>query len=199
MAIQILKTKLYLPPELARAVPRPRLLARLDEGLRPGCKLILNSAPAGFGKTTLVSTWIHSRGGAIPPAGEGGMTADGTSAPLRFAWLSLDRDDNDPVRFLAYLAAALQSADVELGHEMLAAIQSPQPPVAEVVLTALLNDLAEYTAPIVLVLDDYHEITAQPVHDALVFLLDHLPPHAHLLLAIHTTPTPQHLSGHKLL
>jgi len=199
VAIPILKTKLYLPPERARAVARPRLLARLDEGLRPGCSLVLVSAPAGFGKTTLVSEWIasHHRGGPrLEPGGavvapEGGMTlrqAQGRLPSLQVAWLSLDSGDNDPARFLAYLAAALQSADVEVGHDVRAALQSPQPPEAEAVLTALLNALAEYPGPLALVLDDYHEITAQEIHDALLFTLDHLPPHVHLVLATRIDP-----------
>lgn len=192
MAIPILKTKLYLPASQARAVPRPRLIVRLNEGLRPGCKLILISAPAGFGKTTLVSEWIQTAGEGIPPVGEGDRAPrereGGSTPPLRFAWLSLDRGDNDPVRFLAYLAAALGSVDEGLGHQVLDAVQSPQPPAAETVLTALLNGLAEYPDPIVLVLDDYHEITALPVHKALLFALEHLPPHVRLVLATRNDP-----------
>ena len=206
MAIPILKTKLYLPPKLLRAVPRPRLHARLDEGLRPGCKLILISAPAGFGKTTLASEWIWSKkygvrptvgpsteaesrlavGGSRPHAGH-----ETASSPApHFAWLSLDRGDDDPARFLAYLAAALRSACVDLDGEVLSALQSPQSPAAETtaVVTALLNVLAEAPGPLVMVLDDYHEITEQPVHDALYFLLDHLPPHVHLLLSTRIDP-----------
>jgi LuxR family maltose regulon positive regulatory protein len=177
VAIPLLKTKLYIPPVRPGLVSRPRLVERLDEGLRLGRRLTLISAPAGFGKTTLVSEWIAGR-------------MQGT----RIAWLSLDRGDDDPLRFLAYLVAAIQSIDSELGEGAWAMMQSPQPPDAETVLTALINDLAErpgsggQPAPVVLVLDDYHEVTAQPVHDVLVFLLDHLPPQMHVLIATRVDP-----------
>jgi LuxR family maltose regulon positive regulatory protein len=172
VAIPILKTKLYIPPARVgqtRLVARPALIERLNESLRPGCKLVLVSAPAGFGKTTLVSAWIHS---SEQPA----------------AWLSLDQGDNDPIRFLAYLAAALQTIDAQLGSDALAALQSPQPPAWKAVLTMLINDLAANAAPLALVLDDYHEITTQAVHDALVFLLEHLPPHIHIVIATRIDP-----------
>ncbi|HUT20784.1 MAG TPA: LuxR C-terminal-related transcriptional regulator [Anaerolineae bacterium] len=177
MAIPLLKTKLYVPPVRPGLVSRPRLVERLNEGLRLGRKLALISAPAGFGKTTLLSEWIA------------GCTED-----LRIAWVSLDKGDNDLAQFLAYLVAAIQSSDPELGEGAWAMMQSPQPPAAETALTSLINDLAERPGPgkrmtsIVLVLDDCHEITADPIHDALVFLLDHLPPQMHVVMASRVDP-----------
>src|SRR6476661_6502868 len=121
MAALILTTKLYIPPPAPKAVPRPHLLARLNAGLhRP---LTLISAPAGFGKTTLVSAWVAGCGRPV-------------------AWLSLDAGDSDPARFLTYLVAALRTIAPQLGAGVVGALQSPQPPPLEAVLTALLNELA---------------------------------------------------------
>ena len=151
MDVSILTTKLYIPPPRPHLVPRPRLIERLDEGLRLGCKLTLVSAPAGFGKTTLVSAWATDCGRPV-------------------AWLSLDKGDNDPARFLAYLAAALRTVGVEIEEGVL-----PNTPAAvEALLTTLVNQINAVSTPFILVLDDYHLIAAQPVHDALTFLLDHL-------------------------
>jgi LuxR family maltose regulon positive regulatory protein len=145
------------------------LLARLDEGVRLGRRLSLISAPAGFGKTTLVSAWV--RGAGVPAA-----------------WLSLDAGDNDPVRFLAYLVAALQKVDADLGRGMEADLHAgPMLPVEEL-LTPLVNQLADRTEGCLLVLDDYHIIAAQPVHDALAFLLEHLPLNAHLVIVTRADP-----------
>ena len=96
--------------------------------------------------------------------------------PIAVAWLSLDESDNDPTRFLTYLIAALQTVEADIGKGVLSALQSPQPPPAEAILTALINEIAAIPDRIVLVLDDYHLIEAQPIHDALTFLLEHLPP-----------------------
>ena len=182
MAIPLLKTKLYIPPVRPGLVLRQRLIERLDEGLRSGHKLTLISAPAGFGKTTLLSEWIASR-----------------AQDIRVAWLSLDKGDanvDSPAlpRFLAYLVAAIQSVHPKVGGELLAALQSPQPPDTDTVLTSLINELAErpesseYATPLVLVLDDYHEATAQPVHDALAYMLDYLPPQMHVVIATRVDP-----------
>ncbi|HET8839991.1 MAG TPA: LuxR C-terminal-related transcriptional regulator [Ktedonobacteraceae bacterium] len=163
----ILTTKLYLPRLRPNVVSRPRLLERLNEGL-PG-KLSLISAPAGFGKSTLVSTWIRK---IEQPA----------------AWLSLDEEENDLTRFLTYLIAALQTIAATLGEGILPALQSSQPPAAEVVLTALLNDLATIRDPFMLVLDDYHLVDAQPVDQALTYLVEHLPPQMHLVIVTREDP-----------
>jgi LuxR family maltose regulon positive regulatory protein len=177
----LLATKLYIPPVRPELVSRPRLIERLNAGLNR--KLTLISAPAGFGKTTLVSEWVQEVGTqhAVPP---------------QAAWLSLDEGDNDLVRFLAYLITALRTLvlsgvegiEVDTGKGALSALQSPQPPPAEAVLTSLINDAVAIPDPIVLVLDDYHLIEAQPIHDALSFLLEHQPPQMHLVIATRDDP-----------
>jgi LuxR family maltose regulon positive regulatory protein len=171
METPLLQTKLYVPPPRPELVPRARLVERLNQGLRPGCKLALISAPAGFGKTTLANEWIHQ-----------------VDVQVRVGWVSLDSEDNELSRFLAYLVAAIRKDVAGLGVDVLAMMQSPQPPAAETVLAALINDLADQLCPVAIVLDDFHEITAEPVHDAFVFLLGHLPPHVHLVIATRTDP-----------
>jgi LuxR family maltose regulon positive regulatory protein len=185
----LLRTKLYIPPLRSEQVPRPRLIERLDAGLDR--KLALISAPAGFGKTTLVSEWVasHRRGGPRLEAAR----AQGL-APLQVAWLSLDEGDNDLTRFLTYLVAALQAAhpggEADVGQGALGALLSPQPPPVETILATLINEVAALPDKIVLVLDDYHLIEAQAVHDAVAFLLRHLPPAAGLYLVIATRDDP---------
>jgi len=163
----ILATKLYIPPLRPNVVSRPRLLERLNEGLHR--KLILISAPAGFGKSTLLSEWTLGLGRPV-------------------AWLSLDEGDNDPTRFLTYLVAALRTIAPAVGEGALGVLQSPQPPPTEAILTALLNDLTTISDPFVLVLDDYHVLDAKPVDQALAFLIAHLPPHIHLVIATREDP-----------
>src|SRR5215470_4674367 len=118
MPTPILATKLYISRPRPNVVSRPRLLERLNEGLH--CRLILISAPAGFGKTTLVSEWV-------------------AGIERSAAWLSLDAGDNDPTRFLTYLVAAVQTIAPTIGAGVLGVLQSPQPPPPEALLTALLN------------------------------------------------------------
>jgi LuxR family maltose regulon positive regulatory protein len=163
----LLQTKLYIPPIRRELVSRSRLIERLNTGLQR--KLTLISAPAGFGKTTLVSEWL-------------------AGSAQRAAWLSLDEGDNDPARFLAYMIAALRTIEASIGQGVLSTLQSPQPPSAEAVLTTLINDIAAIPTAIVFVLDDYHLIEAQPIHDALTFLLEHLPPQMHLIIASREDP-----------
>jgi LuxR family maltose regulon positive regulatory protein len=136
---------------------------------------MLISAPAGFGKTTLLTEWLAAR-----PAGP----ADERLA----AWLSLDRADNDPASFWTYVIAALQTVAPGVGESALTLLRAPQPPPIETVLTVLLNDLGAITGDIVLVLDDYHVIDARDVQDAMAFLLDHLPPRLHVVIASRTDP-----------
>src|SRR5437660_7666169 len=167
MPTSILATKLYLPRLRPNVVSRPRLLERLNQGLHRN--LILISAPAGFGKTTLVSEWL-------------------AGCELPTAWLSLDEGENDPARFLTYLVAALQTIAATIGEGVLGVLQSPQPPPAEAILTALLNDLTTIQDHFVLVLDDYHVLDAKPVDHALTYLVDHLPPHMHLVIATREDP-----------
>jgi LuxR family maltose regulon positive regulatory protein len=167
MSSPILATKLYTPAPRPKLVLRPRLIERLNEGLHR--KLTLISAPAGFGKTTLASAWS---GASERPA----------------AWLSLDEGDNDPARFLGYLVAALRTIEPNIGEGLLAALQSPQPPSAQSILTALLNQIATGPDPFALVLDDYHVIDSKPVDDALTFLIEHLPPQMHLVITTREDP-----------
>jgi ATP/maltotriose-dependent transcriptional regulator MalT len=167
MTTPLLATKLYIPPPRPNIVRRPRLIARLNAGLDR--KLTLLSAPAGFGKTTLLSDWI-------------------AGCECQAAWLSLDKGDNDPTRFLAYVVVALQTIEASIGAGVLGALRSSQPPPVEAILTALLNDLTTLSDPFILVLDDYHVLDAQPVDEALTFLLEHLPPQIHLVIATREDP-----------
>ena len=173
MPAPLLETKLYVPRPRRGLVPRPRLSQRLDRGTTS--KLMLISAPAGFGKTTLLTEWLAA--GPAAPADE-----------RLAAWLSLDRADNDPASFWTYVIAALQTVAPGIGESALTLLQAPQPPPIETVLTALLNDLGAITGDIVLVLDDYHVIDARDVQDAMAFLLDHLPPQLHVVIASRTDP-----------
>jgi LuxR family maltose regulon positive regulatory protein len=176
----ILKTKLHIPPVRPdpstglrpRLVSRPRLSEQLNAGLNR--KLTLISAPAGFGKTTLVAEWVHNLSEA--------------EAADRIAWLSLDESDNDPACFLAYLTSALRTLEATLGEGTLSALQSPQPPPAEAVLTQLINEITAIPGRIVLVLDDYHLIEDQAIHEALAFLLARLPRQMHLVIATREDP-----------
>lgn len=174
MPAPVLATKLYIPPVRPNAVSRPRLIERLNEGLRGSSGVTLISAPAGFGKTTLVSEWIRSCG-------------------LPAAWLSLDTGDNDHNRFMNYLVAALQTLAQKNGREpfgagALALLQSSQPPASESILTALVNELSSITGSFILVLDDYHVIDSPPVDQALTFLVEYQPGSMHLVIATREDP-----------
>lgn len=162
METPILTTKLYLPGPPLAAIDRPTLLAKLNSGLQR--KLTLLAAPAGFGKSTLISQWVH-----------------GVERPV--AWLTLDEHDNDTTRFLAYVIAALQQIQTSCGLQALALLYAPQPPPLETLLTTLVNELALVPQPFLLVLDDYHLIKAEAIHQSINFLLAHLPPQAHLVIA----------------
>ena len=172
MSAPILTTKIYVPSPRPKIVIRPRLIERLNKGLltgrTPGVTLI--SAPAGFGKTTLVSEWVADCGQPV-------------------AWLSLDEGDNDPSRFLAYLITALQTIGANIGEGVLPALQTPQPPPIESILTTLLNEITTVPDNFALILDDYHVIDAKPVDNALSFLLDHQPPQMHLVIATREDPS----------
>ncbi|CAG1000434.1 partial HTH-type transcriptional regulator MalT, partial [Gammaproteobacteria bacterium] len=169
-ASNLLQTKLTPPPIRADLVFRPRLARQLSASLeRP---LTLVCAPAGYGKTTLIAEWLSSAAG-------GGF---------RVAWFSLDDDDNDPSRFLSYLVSAFaRISDVNL-DELLSLLGVPQPPPPKVLLTTLLSQLETFSDPIILVLDDYHLITAAPIHDAVTFFLDHLPTRIHLIITSREDP-----------
>jgi LuxR family transcriptional regulator, maltose regulon positive regulatory protein len=167
----LLETKLYVPRWRPGSVPRGRLLQRLHEGAKR--KLTLLSAPPGFGKTTLLAEWL-----AEAPA---------DARPV--AWLSLDQSDNHPVTFWTYLIAALQRVQPEIGASVVALLQSPQLPPIETLLAIVLNELSAMPHQLVLVLDDYHVIEASPIHDGIAYLLDHLPPQIHLVIASRADPS----------
>ncbi|RCW48387.1 LuxR C-terminal-related transcriptional regulator [Paenibacillus prosopidis] len=167
MSIPILATKLYIPQPRTKAVLRPSLIGRLNEGLDR--KLTLISASAGFGKTTLVSEWV-----AV------------CERPV--SWLSLDEGDNDPARFLTYLITAVQTIADGIGEGALGALKSSQPPPTESILTILVNEISTIPYKFVLVLDDYHVIDAKQIDDALIFLLENLPQQMHLIIATRENP-----------
>ena len=167
MEAPLLTTKLYVPTTRPEIVPRPHLTNRLNEGLHR--RLSLVSAPAGFGKTTLLSAWAETCGRAV-------------------GWVSLDESDNDPARFWAYVVAALAGAGANVRPVALTTLHSPEPPSTETVLIPLLNGIAEMSDPLLLVLDDYHAITARQIHEGLAFFLDHQPPHVHLAIVTRADP-----------
>lgn len=192
MSTPILVTKLFVPLPRMKVVPRPRLTERLNEALQG--KLTLVSAPAGFGKTTLVSAWVsHFRlpilgFGLDAPAAQSIQNPKSKLQNRAVAWLSLDEGDNDPTHFLTYFVAALQTIAPQLGEEVLDLLQSPQPPPIESMLADLLNEITTISDAFVLVLDDYHVIDAQAVDQALTFLLEHLPPQLHLVITTREDP-----------
>lgn len=162
-----LRTKLCLPPLRSEWITRSRLVKRLDEGL--GRKLTLISAPAGFGKTTLLVDWVHTH--KIPAA-----------------WFSVDKGDNDPLHFLIYVILGLQSLKAGAGRAALTMLQSPQPPPIEPILINLLNDASRISTDLALVLDDYHLVDAKPIHDLMAFLLENMPEQMHLIIATRSDP-----------
>jgi LuxR family transcriptional regulator, maltose regulon positive regulatory protein len=182
--IPILTTKLYIPPSRPKMVLRPRLIERLNEDLCQnqgfGRKLTLISAPAGFGKTTLVREWVAGWQGDEPEIG--------------IAWLSLDEGDNDTTRFLIYLVAALQTVLPNVGVGILDMLQSPHPPPPKLILTDLLNEITATPANFILVLDDYHVIdskvgaASRSIDEALAFLLEHMPHQMHLVISSREDP-----------
>ncbi len=191
MTIPLLTTKLNVPPPRPHMLSRPRLMRRLDGGLRLGHRLTLISAPAGYGKTTLLSEWARKREGdeATRRRSEDAIQQDGESADGRsVAWLSLGEEDSDLVRFWTYLVAALQRVEAHLGEGIVDALRSPQRPPVEAFLTPLINQVAALPRGLVLVLDDYHLITNGAIHEGLAFLLDHLPENAHLAVATRADP-----------
>ncbi|MBK7896527.1 MAG: AAA family ATPase [Anaerolineaceae bacterium] len=166
-----MQTKLFRPSLRPSLIIRSPLIERLNAGL-DHARLTLISAPAGFGKTTLATTWLNT------------LTARHTN----IGWLSLDENDNDPIRFLSYLIAALQTAVPSIGETAVQLLQSPQPPPADTILTLLINDISQQVQPLILVLDDYHVVAETAVHQALAFLLEHLPPQLHLLITTRSDP-----------
>ncbi len=169
MSAPLQTTKLYIPPSRPDLVSRQRLFRRLHEGLRQGRRLTLLSAPAGSGKTTLVSEWV-------------------CDVPREVAWLSLDEEDGDPVRFLTYLIAALQQVDGRIGQTALLILQGPRVPPAHSLVTPLVRDIITADTALTLVLDDYHLISAEPVHQVVRALLEQQPPQMHLVISTRQEP-----------
>ncbi|MBK7319502.1 MAG: helix-turn-helix transcriptional regulator [Anaerolineales bacterium] len=169
MSTSILATKLYTPPPRAKIVLRSRLIEQLNMGLRSGRRLTLISAPAGFGKTTLVSEWVADCGRPT-------------------AWLSLDEEDGDLTRFFVYFISALQTIAPNIGEQALGVLQTPQPPPIESILTTLLNEVIAVTDNFIFVLDDYHMLDSKAIDNALNFLVDHQPPQLHLVITTREDP-----------
>jgi LuxR family transcriptional regulator, maltose regulon positive regulatory protein len=167
----LVSTKLRPSQARPASVARPRLIAKLER--EAGRKLTLISAPAGFGKTTLLVEWLKSR----------------EICDQSVAWVSLDEGDNDPVRFLSYLVGALRRIVGEgFGEGVLAAFRSPEPPRVEAVLGALVNELADLSGEVAVVLDDYHVIDSEGVNRIVSFLLERLPEGAHLVISGRVDP-----------
>ena len=167
MSVQILSTKLSIPPPRSRLVQRPRLIKKLNQGFE--CGFVLISAPAGYGKTTLLSSWL-------------------SKADCRATWLSLDDSDNDLARFLAYLEAAFRVIDPSIENEVVSVRGINTQPEVETFLTPLINYLCKSNHPICLVLDDYHLIQNQVVHQAVEYLIEHRPPGLQLFIVTRADP-----------
>ncbi|MEO8356659.1 MAG: LuxR C-terminal-related transcriptional regulator [Chloroflexota bacterium] len=171
MTDRLLETKFHIPARRTGDVPRPRLLEILQAGLSENRKLTLASAPAGYGKTTLITDWIHS------------LTDD-----YHLAWLSLDEGDNETTRFLGYWISTFRRMDETLGQDAesmsgMAQILSPT-----AILDALINELVRLETPMVVVLDDYHVITNPAVHELLDYFIEHQPAHVHLVMTTREDP-----------
>lgn len=171
MQTRFLETKFHVPAWREGGVTRPRLLERLQSGLAERRKLTLVSAPAGYGKTTLVAEWLHS-------------IADGS----RIGWLSLDESDNDLSRFLGYWVAAFHRVDKALGANAQSLLEMPQLPPLDSFLDGLINDLSALETSLLLVLDDYHLISNPKIHEALEYFLDHQPAQVHLAVTTREDP-----------
>ena len=170
--MDLLATKLYIPPARSGILFRSRLVEQLNsEILKP---FTLISAPAGYGKTTVLSTWADSCGQAA-------------------AWLNLDEGDNDPVRFWRYVDAALQEVDSHLGEGLRPVLFSMQPPALEQLITGFVNDVMRSGVSLILILEDYHLIHNAEVHKSINFLLDNLPPGLHVIITTRSDP-PLHLA-----
>ncbi len=165
--IPLLTTKLFIPLKRDDMLDRLDLVQRLNDGLAPGKRLILISAPAGFGKTTLLSEW----------------TGDLLKRAVTVCWLSLDETDGAPKRFITYLIAAIQSKIPHVGKSAKALLESPVGEDEEAILTSMLNDMADFSNDLILIMDDYHLIESKPVQKMVGFLIDHLPPNCRLVIS----------------
>ncbi len=186
MRDSLLSTKNFIPPARANLVNRHRLIEKLDAGLNH--KLTLISAPAGFGKTTLVRSWINHLD--TQTTGQAKQKFESVKA----AWVSIDERDNDPALFWLYIIAAFQTIIPEFGENIQTMLNSAATFSHNVVVTMLINELVEYqqnnqaTTQFLLTLDDYHLITTQTIHDSLNFMLDHLPPFLHVVITTRADP-----------
>jgi LuxR family transcriptional regulator, maltose regulon positive regulatory protein len=171
MAYRILSTKLYSPPIKPGLVRRPRLVEKLENGYQAGKRITLVSASAGFGKTTVISEWIAS-----------------TDPNKPFGWVSLDEDDNDPVRFLMYLVSAIQKVHEQIGQSVLTLLQSSQISNLTDLLEALINEISAASTPFIIVLDDYHQIKNLEVHALMQLFLQRQPDKLHLILITREDP-----------
>ncbi|RPI83617.1 MAG: helix-turn-helix transcriptional regulator, partial [Chloroflexi bacterium] len=164
---ELLSTKLFIPHPRPNLVSRPRLTERLHSGAER--KLTLIAAPAGFGKTTLLSEWTQQN-------------------PQNIAWISIDKNDKDPNMFWTYFITSLQHIYPQLGDKPLTLLHSSQAPPITSILTALINEISAIPEDITVVIDDYYLIDFQPIHDALSFLIDHLPSNLHLVITTRSDP-----------
>ena len=169
MVFSILSTKLFIPTIQPDVIHRPNLIEQVTAGLNAGHSLTLVSAPAGYGKTTVLAEWISTYQGQV-------------------AWLSLDEQDNNELRFWKYFVTALQTASPSSGQQSLQILESAQDIDPHNFLTELVNDVAELDYKIIIVLDDYHVISNQAIHSGLIFLIEHLPPSLHLFIATRADP-----------
>lgn len=184
----LLTTKLYAPSPRVDHVVRPRLAARLHAGVRAGHRLFLLSAPAGYGKTTLLSSWLQEQERTAHDPAAHPAPAPSGATHRRVAWLSLDAGDNDPLLFFNYLIGALARIDPGIGAIAAGMLGSPQPPAAPVLATMLLNDLARLDALVTLVLDDYQALTNVAVHDVVALMIERAPPSLRIILLTRVDP-----------
>ena len=168
----LLATKFFVPATFQTLVARPRLTALLNEGLQR--RLTLVCAPAGFGKSTLLAAWVR----ALPPPPDGPVVA----------WVSLDEDDDNPARFADYVITALDRASPGVGAPALERLHAAAIPAVRAGLTVLINRLVESGAEYLLVLDDYHYVSDEGIHSGLAYLLEHLPPNAHIVISTRREP-----------
>jgi LuxR family transcriptional regulator, maltose regulon positive regulatory protein len=171
MTDRLLETKFYLPARRTGDVPRPRLLETLQTGLSENRKLTLVSAPAGYGKTTLITDWLHS-----------------LAEDYRVAWLSLDEGDNETTRFLGYWISTFGHIDETLGQDVRSMLGMAQIVAPTAVMHTLINELVVFKSPIVVVLDDYHVITNPTLHESIEYFIEHQPRHVHLVMATREDP-----------
>lgn len=164
---RLIRTKLYVPRVHPDLVDRPRLILKLNKGLHT--KLVLVTAPAGYGKTTLLSIWVEQTG-------------------MPIAWISLDNRDNDPTSFWTYFIAALQTLQPDTGNQTITMLQTPQLPPNEVLLGSLINDISAIPHDFLLVMDDFHAIDTAGIHSGLAYLIEHQPPQMHLVIASRDEP-----------